>query len=268
VTSAEVDGSARATSGQKLGAGKKLQDYGWGGRYSSNAWQAALARSPSYGKARKMTTESPGSQDVARELAATIVAAAHDVEPAITADITAIARDTGATMHGLEFRIKENTNRIADKILADSAGDGSSLADAAAGISDPVRYTFHTSADEYVTAFQTAHADLLARGYTARVKNFWPPGDAYNGVNVALTSPDGVPVEVQFHTPESQRIKDEVHLHYEEYRKPSTPAKRKQELWHKMIATSDDQTFPPNWELIPGHKTQPAPEIPPLEVPA
>lgn len=225
----------------------------------ASAWDVALARSPAFEQSLSTQYNAPQAPRLAAEMAGTIVESARVVEPKITADIKDVASKGGAQLFGLQHRIKENEARISDKILQVSAEDGVTLAEAAAKISDPIRYMFHVPPENYVSSFRTVQAELESRGYKLRVKNYWPPGDAYNGVNVALTSPTGVPVEVQFHTPKSQAIKDQVHLQYEEYRQPTTPQHRRVELWRSMVSTSDNQTFPPNWQLIPGAQLQPAP---------
>lgn len=74
------------------------------------------------------------------------------------------------------------------------------------------------------------------------VKNYWPRGDDYSGVNCVLRAPNGTFWELQFHTPRSLAAKNETHVLYEEYRLESTPIERKRELFHSMAGI---------WETVP-----------------
>ena len=50
-----------------------------------------------------------------------------------------------------------------------------------------------------------------------RVKNFWGPGDGYQGINSVFVY-NGIPFELQFHTPESFATKElECHPSYERF---------------------------------------------------
>jgi hypothetical protein len=91
-------------------------------------------------------------------------------------------------------------------------------------------------------------------------KNFWVKGDPYNGINVALTTPDGFPVELQFHTPETLRTKTRTHADYEQYRSPKAPLETKRYLYDKMASVADAIPFPTGALMSIGEpKIQPRP---------
>ena len=141
-------------------------------------------------------------------------------EPAITAEMKALAQATGQRLEGLEYRLKE-PGSLARKIANDAITDGVSLETAAANVSDGVRYTMITTEAKYTRGVQTTLDTLRAAGWQARVKNAWAQKDrAYQGINVALTSPTGQAVELQFHTQPSfdAKMADEMHGTYEKQR--------------------------------------------------
>src|SRR5690606_2590316 len=76
------------------------------------------------------------------------------------------------------------------------------------------------------------------------VKNYWPRGDNYSGVNSVLRAPTGLPWELQFHTPASAREQRRGHPLYEELRLPETPVARKRELFRALAAPWEEIDIP------------------------
>lgn len=159
-------------------------------------------------------------RDEADVLADEVYAAAVEREPAITREMKSLAKATGQRLEGLEYRLKE-PGSLARKIANDAATDGITLQQAAANVSDGVRYTMITTEGKYARGVQRTLDALRAQGWGARVKNAWAQDDrAYQGINVALTSPTGQAVELQFHTQSSfdAKMADEMHGTYEKQR--------------------------------------------------
>jgi hypothetical protein len=77
-----------------------------------------------------------------------------------------------------------------------------------------------------------------------QVKNYWPKGDDYSGVNVTLRSPDDFFWEVQFHTLGSLAAREEGHPLYERIRLPETPITERRSLFDRLVARWD-------WVAIP-----------------
>jgi hypothetical protein len=178
----------------------------------------------------------------------------------VTKEMTDLASKNGGEMVGLSNRMK-GEDSLAGKIQSDATKEhGGNVDAAAAKISDSVRYTMSFPAETYTAGVQNTLAELESKGYTARTKNFWVKGDPYNGINVALTSPDGFPVELQFHTPETLRTKTRTHADYEQYRNPKAPLETKRFLYDKMAGVADAIKFPTGALLSIGEpKIQPRP---------
>ena len=86
---------------------------------------------------------------------------------------------------------------------------------------------------------------LESQGHQVRlVKNYWPQGDTYAGLNCVLALPDGFLWELQFHTIGSLAAIEEGHDLYEILRLPGTPLTEKQRLF-------DQLTTRWNWVRIP-----------------
>ena len=114
-----------------------------------------------------------------------------------------------------------------------------SPSEAGGKIFDDLRYTMTFPADKYTEGVKGAVADLKAQGYTFdqdRVKNTWE-SPVYRGLNTTARTPDGKAFELQFHTPESFDLKENIqHPLYEEARLTTTSPERVDELNSQMAA--------------------------------
>lgn len=163
---------------------------------------------------------SASSKSEAERLADEVYEVSRENEPAITEEMKSLAKATGQRLEGLEYRLKE-PGSLSRKIASDARTDGITLEQAAANVSDGVRYTMITSEANYARGARQTLDALRANGWSARVKNAWAQKDrAYQGVNVALTSPSGQAVELQFHTQKSfdAKMDDRMHGTYEKQR--------------------------------------------------
>ena len=84
---------------------------------------------------------------------------------------------------------------------------------------------------------------LKEQGYKQhRVKNYWGPGDGYQGINAVFVSPSGQAFELQFHTPESLTMKEEeCHSSYAKFRAAKDSRKMLQ-YWEEMVSM---------WDMVP-----------------
>ncbi len=115
---------------------------------------------------------------------------------------------------GLDFKIKSEES-LTRKILSDSHDLDITPEEAAAAIGDVLRYTLCTSTDTYVNTVDSTLNKLTSAGIKVVVfKNTWG-GNSYKGINSRLQTPEGVIFELQFHTDESYKTKEEVHVYYE-----------------------------------------------------
>ena len=76
---------------------------------------------------------------------------------------------------------------------------------------------------------------LRKKGYNiVAVDNKWKDDGAYNGINVDVISPSGVPMEIQYMTKYNHEVKEGMHKYYEISRDSRTPAHIKELAERKM----------------------------------
>ncbi len=197
-------------------------------------------------------------KEAAREVYERAVAA----EPGVSEAVQRLAYLNGGELKGFAHRRKAPES-LARKIRTGAKVDGLTPEEAAANIKDSIRYTMQFKTEGFTENAQRVLDELRSEGYTNfRIKNsLKDTGVAYRGVNVTMTSPDGVAFELQFHTPESLQIKTEgdptaaekvaLHVLYEKYRviddKESEIAKG---IFAQMVAMSDSIPTPSGIETL------------------
>lgn len=138
-------------------------------------------------------------------------------EPQITADMDKISKAMGMPLIGRDYRLKGKTSydrKVNDKRLKGKYKP----------IGDAVRYTFEHSSENAPEQIRSNLERFRKMGYRiVAVDNKWNDSGAYNGINVDIISPSGVPMEVQFTTRENHKIKEEMHRFYEISRDERTP---------------------------------------------
>lgn len=154
---------------------------------------------------------------------------AVDASSKIHADLKSIISGLpGAKLDGEEFRIKD-ADSFAGKIARDKREDSlitgihQSDKEIADKLYDTNRFT-QASESQELSRNITKTLDVLEKnGYTVvEVKNNWNKPDAsYKGVNCKMQTPDGQRFEIQFHTSESLKAKNDNHLYYEIQREHS-----------------------------------------------
>jgi len=175
-------------------------------------------------------------------LAAELLAKAQAAEPEITAVMQSMAQD-GAYLAGLDNRFKD-TDSLAGKIFADAEAKQLSLPSAAAAISDVLRYTLIFDASDYSERVPQTLAQLTAKGYRVeKFRNAWG-GKFYQGINTQLISPQGMRVELQFHTAQSYAIKQASHEVYEIRRNPASAPAAVEKATQESIAYNQQVIVP------------------------
>lgn len=169
---------------------------------------------------------------------------ARAAEPTVTGQLKTIAQAQGGELVGLEHKIKSLSSTIS-KLERIHAKDVDTPLDAIE-VYDALRYTLLVADTPSGRHDAGIHATLTAleeAGHEVRkVKNYWPRGDSYSGTNCILATADGLPWELQFHTPRSYEAKSSVHDDYDRMRDSSTPSDERQRLFEKMKEM---------WERIP-----------------
>ena len=184
---------------------------------------------------------------------------AKSLEPSTTALLQGLATRFGGELFKLEYRLKTRKSllRKIRKYLAEN----DALTPETVRIDDALRYTFifpDEPAGNHNEAVHSSLKDLEANGHSVvKVKNYWPRGDGYSGINAVLKGPNGLEWELQFQTPESIDTNAKTRAMYEELRLVDTSMERKRELFDQMTAYWDDVPIPQG-VLEPGslHSTE------------
>lgn len=194
----------------------------------------------------RIAPETRARADVLHELAK-----AH--EPALTQALQSLTRSQQARLHGLSHRFK-TTDSLARKIQTRMDAGQATRPDQV-DIEDALRYTILIEDDpkgHYDSVARHVLESLEALGHEVKlVKNYWPRGDTYAGLNCVLAFADGFPWELQFHTIGSLAAIQEGHGLYEVLRLPGTPRGEKQRLFDKLT-TRWDWVLVPEGILVPG----------------
>ena len=148
------------------------------------------------------------------------------VEAEITKLLIDLAEKNKARMEGLDFRLKALKSLMRKIFEERDSEHGGDAEKAAKSMSDVARYTMSYEPEDYIDGVKGVIAEMQKLGYDLRVKNYWKGDDPYQGINVAVTHPDGTKFELQFHTPQSVVDKEKIHLIYDSYRTETDPKKR------------------------------------------
>lgn len=173
-------------------------------------------------------------------------------EPEITAQVTETARQAGMGMAGEECRVKSR-NSYFKKIRrkCDPRENGYE-------VKDILRYTYTASGEELAEKISKVIEMYSNSGYnTVEIKNYWLDGqNPYNGINTTMRSPEGLPFELQYHTPESFEIKNgKMHELYEKQRPIKDVSSREYiELGDRMFELSDSMEIPKGIEKVNVHE--------------
>lgn len=174
-------------------------------------------------------------------------------EPAITEALKKIAEANKLKMEGIENRIKTKASYLR-KINKKTRGstDPKIIKGITESANDTIRYTYMGEPDKLVDNFETVSRELRDQGYTLiDINNTWlDKKNPYNGLNTTFETPTGQKFEIQFHTPESLRVKEEMHKLYEEQRLETTPPQRKVELMQQMADMAEGMQAPAGIEKI------------------
>ncbi|MCH2035217.1 MAG: fibronectin type III domain-containing protein [Tenacibaculum sp.] len=164
------------------------------------------------------------------------------IEPTVTADLEKFAESIGGKMEGLEFRMK-TVESLARKLLNDGINTT---------MYDILRYTTSINEANFTDKVFEMVKKLQNEGYTLDwVSNSFKEGSIYKGINMTFTTPSGKVFELQFHTPKSFDVKQNInHSLYEQYRKLDPTSDEAIQLAEKMKNNSKDISHPKDVEKI------------------
>jgi hypothetical protein len=166
---------------------------------------------------------------------------AGNVEPGVTSSLQATAEAAGGQMIGLDARLK--TSDSLTRKLENSPDRA---------INDALRYTMTFDTPGYTTGVQGAMQEMTQQGFElVRVVNTFQEGASYKGINATYRTGEGQLFELQFHTPESFAMKQDVnHALYEQQRVLPRSDPQWQALNQEMIRNSESVAVPPGAEKI------------------
>ncbi len=184
---------------------------------------------------------------------AELLAAARAQEPAVSTLLKKVAAANAGSLVGFEHRLK--TRRSLTRKIRLILSEGGAKTPAKVTINDALRYTLQvpdTPAGRYLSTIKTTLARLSKLGHrVVKLKNYWPRGDNYSGVNSVLITPRKLRWELQFHTPRSYQAQKATRPQYERLRLRATPLHEKRKLFDAM-ATIWDSVPIPQGALTPG----------------
>lgn len=194
-----------------------------------------------------------------QSLAEQKVGQAKGVEADYTNMMQSLATAHGGELVGLEYDLKSAAS-MTRKIRMDMLEKGLTEEEAAAQVTDANRYTMVFDADQFVAKATEVQTGLQEQGWTMydhKWKNYYQTGDAYDGYNtVMINNETGQLFELQFHTPESIRIKEQSHELYNQFRVLGADQQtERRSLWDRMVKLWDESpsySKPPNWWLLQG----------------
>lgn len=179
--------------------------------------------------------------------------AASSSDARVFFELSDAADSAGVRLHGTSARLKAPSS-LARKIEAKQntarlQGRPPLSAEGAVGsITDVSRYTvLAEDHDQIVDAARAVVQRLRTQGWEVHeAEHSYVEGSPYKGIHVQLRDPDGQTVELQIHSRQSQEIKDQSHLLYEQSRAIKTPLSerrrlnlRSAELWASLPAPRD-----------------------------
>ncbi|WP_123901214.1 fibronectin type III domain-containing protein [Flavobacterium davisii] len=164
------------------------------------------------------------------------------IEHQVTDDLVGLANKNGGKMEGLDFRLKSEESLIRKLQL-----DGINTP-----MNDVLRYTTTFDDATFVKGIENTLNDLKDKGYeVVKLKNTFVDGSMYKGININMKNPNGQIFELQFHTPNSFNMKQNInHTLYEEYRLLDENSTRAIELKNLMINNSNSVINPINVQTI------------------
>lgn len=201
------------------------------------------------------------SEEQIQEIASALNLQAYSAEEKVTRLLQEIASQQKAKLQGLEHRLKTKSSTL--RKLKKMHHDAPQIPLKQLKISDALRYTIEvadTPEGHYVTAVKTFLEILEAKGNKViKVKNYWPKGDNYSGVNTILETPEGLEWELQFHTPASYQEAKQSHTKYEKLRATETSLTERQKLFNEMATPWEEIAIPK--DVLTPHNLHPSEEI-------
>ncbi|MBY3026608.1 XopAD/skwp family type III secretion system effector [Rhizobium leguminosarum] len=147
--------------------------------------------------------------------AKSLLTRARDMEPVVTEMLNRAAVPYGGRLVGTQHQLK-SLGSLKEKLKQQMALKKQTLEEATAGVNDALRYSVALNPQNFTVGLRRVLASLDDQGHE-RVKmtnTFTKRRPTFKAVNVTLRSPKGALWEIQFHTPETFKLKERFHDRY------------------------------------------------------
>lgn len=163
------------------------------------------------------------------------------LEKEITKLVKESIENTGNKLEGLEYSFK-GAKSVIDKIKRERANTDDIFKtdeDILNEFSDLFRYTEICKHDEIINVTKKTISEMKKNGFVlSKVKNYYNKpfkATGYMGMHLNFISPMGEIIELQVHSEESFKAKQEGHILYEKIRSVSTPIEEKEKLKEEVL---------------------------------
>jgi hypothetical protein len=188
----------------------------------------------------------------ANRAANALISRARMEAPSVRSDLTQLASKHSGSLEGLRYELKGRSSLSRKIQELERAGIPPEKMEPE--LNDVLRYTVTFDEKTYTVGTKAVLEELKASGYEEVIipKNFWLRS-RYKGVNATLRTPNGVVMELQFHTrgPEGSYAAKQSLTHglYEKWRTERDPMRRGK-LEQRMAALWTRVSVPPGASSI------------------
>ncbi|MBN4174276.1 hypothetical protein GSU75_01481 [Pseudomonas savastanoi pv. phaseolicola] len=150
-------------------------------------------------------------EDIALE-AQNLLTRAREMEPRVTHMLRRVAESHAGQLAGMDHQLK-SVGSLKEKLKQQMALKNKALEDAVAGVNDALRYSVVLEPPDFTAGLRGVLASLDDQGHVrVKLNNLFAKHQpAFKAVNVTMRSPEGALWEIQFHTPDTFRLKEQFH---------------------------------------------------------
>ncbi|UPT37642.1 XopAD/skwp family type III secretion system effector [Pseudomonas amygdali] len=150
-------------------------------------------------------------EDIALE-AQSLLTRAREMEPRVTHMLRRVAESHAGQLAGMDHQLK-SVGSLKEKLKQQMALKNKTLEEAVAGVNDALRYSVVLDPQDFTAGLRGVLASLDDQGHVrVKLNNLFAKHQpAFKAVNVTMRSPEGALWEIQFHTPDTFRLKEQFH---------------------------------------------------------
>ncbi|WP_259472284.1 XopAD/skwp family type III secretion system effector [Pseudomonas syringae] len=150
-------------------------------------------------------------EDIALE-AQSLLTRAREMEPRVTHMLRRVAESHAGQLAGMDHQLK-SVGSLKEKLTQQMAVKNKTLEEAVAGVNDALRYSVVLDPQHFTAGLRGVLASLDDQGHVrVKLNNLFAKHQpAFKAVNVTMRSPEGALWDIQFHTPDTFRLKEQFH---------------------------------------------------------